>query len=163
MANKHESHLTDEEIEALNAEIEEQEPDTGEVITETVLKKAAALSSQGVSKQAMGKQLKLSPNRIKRIHQDERFKQMVQEIGDDAVSAAKAKTRSDISRMQNKAMKALEDNLDKKSLEAVKVWLKAVGMDQEKETATDNNSFTLVLANQKPEPKTVVVKREGEE
>ena len=64
--------------------------------------------------------------------------------------------------MQNKAMVALEKNLDKHSLEAVKVYLRAIGMEHEPEANKDAGGFTLVLANQKPDPQTVQVVKEDE-
>jgi len=132
-------------------------------LTDALIRKAAALASGGSSKNAVQSALKLSKYMVDKLYRHELFKSTVAEIADDAVAAAKNKTRADIARMQGKAMAALEKALDKGSVDAVKSWLKAMGMDQEKE-GQESNSFTLLLANQpQPQPKTIVVKREGEE
>jgi hypothetical protein len=63
-----------------------------------------------------------------------------------------------MAKMQDLAMKALTKNLKGESLEAVKVWLKAVGLDGTKEDDKAQGGFTLVLANQKPATQTIEVK-----
>lgn len=165
MGTKFESYLSDEELEELSQEIEQagdEGPQTG--LTDAVIKRGAALAASGAAKLKVRTTLGLSVRMVDKLYKSELFRSTVASIADDAVAAAKNKTRTDISRMQGKAMKALEANLDKNSLEAVKTWLKAVGMDQEKEGDDKGGPLTLILANQpQPQPTTVVVKKEGEE
>ena len=167
MSKQPDTYLSDEELETLNAEIEAQEEDVAPIgaaqITDELIKKAAALSvGDNLSKTQVRQKLGVTGYLINKIYKHELFKSTIAAIVDDAVLAAKNKTRQDISRMQNKAMVALEKNLDKHSLEAVKVYLRAIGMEHEPEANKDAGGFTLVLANQKPDPQTVQVVKEDE-
>lgn len=132
-------------------------------LSDAVIRTAAALAATGSTKNAVQQRLKLSLYMVNKLYRHELFRSTVKEISDDAVAVAKNKTRHEISKMQVKAMNALEKNLDKHSLEAVKVFLRAIGMEQEKEDDGKGGSFQLILANQ-PQPKqAIVVKREGDE
>lgn len=166
MGNKNSSYLSDEELDALDAEILAAdgvpEPVTG--LTDAVIRKGAALASTGATRPKIGTELGLTKYMVNKMFQHELFRSTLASISDDAVAEAKAKTRHDISKMQSKAMKALEKNLDKDSLEAVKIFLKSMGLAEEVENK-DGGGFTLMLATQ-PKPQnttTVVVKKEGEE
>jgi hypothetical protein len=156
------TYLTPEEQAQLDAEIDVAEDADGG-FDEVIIKRAAALAAAGASKTKLRQELSLTQYRVNKIYKDELFKRLVAEVGDDAISTMKSLTRSKLSAMQAKAMKALEDHLDKKSLEAVKVWLRAVGLDQTKDSDDKGGGFTLVLANQKPEPQTIIVKQEEDE
>jgi hypothetical protein len=151
-----ESYLTHEELAALDQEIQQS---TGDKINDAVLKRAAAFAiANGDNKTAMGKALKLTPYQINKLYKSEQFKKYVDDIGNDAVASIKASTKAQMAKMQDLAMKALTKNLKGESLEAVKVWLKAVGLDGTKEDDKAQGGFTLVLANQKPATQTIEVK-----
>jgi hypothetical protein len=157
-------YLSDDELDSLEAEMAEAPSDSDGLINDTIRKKGAALVASGASKLKLRKELKLSAYAVNKLYKDEGFKKLIQDIGDDAVAAAKARARSTMARLEQKAMTALEKNLDKHSLEAVKTWLRAVGLDQTKDGDDKPGGFTLLLATQpKPEPKTVQVVREDEE
>jgi hypothetical protein len=139
----------------------ELEPTNG--LTNAVIRQAAARAASGAAKNAVRKEFKLSGYMTDKLYKHELFKSTISEITDDAVNTAKLKTRIDIGKLQKKAMVALEKALDKHSLEAVKVWLRAVGIEQGGEENKDAGGFTLVLANQKPDPKTIQVVDRSEE
>lgn len=142
---------------------DEAEPLTPEEgLSDTIIRKGAAMAATGSTRPAVQKALKLSLYMVKKLYKHELFRTTLAEISDDAVAAAKVKTRNDISRMQTKAMAALEKNLDKHSLEAVKIFLKSMGLAEETENK-DGGGFTLMLATQPKPTNTITVKREGEE
>ena len=136
---------------------------TEEKLNETVIKKAAAMAAAGVTKAEIGRQLGLSQYWRTKLYKDELFKKTVAEIGEDAVSSAKAFTRGELSRLAKKAVTAIEKNLDKHSLEAAKTVLRALGLEQAKEDDNKQGGFTLVLANQKQPQPAIVVKKENDE
>lgn len=132
-------------------------------ITDTIRKKAAALAASGKNKQEVKKQCGLSVHGMNKLYKDEEFKRLVADIGDDAIVNSKNEMKLAISRMTKKAIVALEKNLDKHSLEAVRTFLKIIGLGEGAVTDDKGGGFTLVLANQKPEPQTIVVKQDGDE
>lgn len=139
------------------------EAEDSSVITEARLKKAAALAVAGANKGEIRKSLGLSAYGINKLYKDDRFNQMVTELGEDALVAAKAVTRVQISKLAAKAIKALEANLDRNNMAAVTTVLRSMGIEDGKDQDNKQGGFTLVLANQKPEPKTINVVNEGEE
>ena len=133
------------------------------VITEARLKQAAAMAVAGANKGDIRKKLNMSVYGVNKLFKDDRFTQMVAELGEDALVAAKAVTRVQISKLATKAIRALEANLDRNSMAAVTTVLKAMGLDGSTPQDDKQGGFTLVLANSKPEPKTVNVVRENED
>lgn len=152
---------TDYSLDNPQEEQQDSGPEVG--LTDTVIRKGAALAATGSTKGQVQKALKLSAYMTRKLFSHELFRSTLAEIAEDAVSAAKNKTRNDIARMQSKAMKALEANLDKNSLEGVKVFLKAMGLAEEKDDGSENKGFTLMLATQPKPTNTITVKREGED
>lgn len=142
-----------------------EEQGTDEVITEARLKKAAAMAVGGAEKGDVRKALGLTYYAVNKLYNDEQFKKLVAELGDDAIVVAKQTTRNKIAKLAAKAVVALEKNLDKHNLEAVKVVLRSMGIEQQKEGDDKASGLTVVLATQpKPEPKTIEVvdRREDE-
>lgn len=133
-----------------------------EVMSEATIKRAAALGASGATKYAIAKALNISAYYAGKIMRDEQYKKLVEEIGDDAVANAKAKTRADLARLARKAVTAIEKNLDKHNLNAAITVLRSLGLETAKDGDGEKNSFTLVLAGQKPEPQTIVVKQKEE-
>jgi len=138
------------------------EDEASSAVTEARLKQAAAMAVAGANKGDIRKKLNMSAYGINKLYKDERFNQMVTELGEDALVAAKAVTRVQISKLATKAIRALEANLDRNSMAAVTTVLKAMGLDGSVPQDDKQGGFTLVLANSKPEPKTVNVVREDD-
>lgn len=145
--------------------LEEDLPPVGpeETMSEAIIKRAAALGASGATKYAIAKSLKISNYYAGKIMRDELYKKFVEEIGNDAVANAKASTKADMARLARKAVTAIEKNLDKHNLQAAITVLRSLGLETAKDGDEKQGGFTLVLAGQKPEPQTVVVKREGDE
>lgn len=140
------------------------EEENSSVITESRLKKAASLAVAGANKGEIRKALGLSAYGINKLYKDDRFNQMVTELGEDALVAAKAVTRVQISKLAAKAIRALEANLDRNSMAAVTTVLRSMGIEDGKDQDNKQGGFTLVLANQpKPDPTTIVVKNENDD
>lgn len=142
---------------------DEAAPEVEQALSDTMIKKAAALAAAGAKKTAVAKQLKLSGYYVTKIWKTELFKKTAEEIGDNAVFEAKIVTRRELSLLARKAVIAIEKNLDKHSLAAAQVVLRSIGLENPEEKAADAGGFTLVLAGQQPAPKTIEVKREGDE
>lgn len=129
------------------------------IMSDTMLKKAAALAATGSSRNAISKALKISPYYVNRIFRDDQFQKYLTEIGDDAILHAKVEMRTAISKLSKKAIAAIDKNLAKHSLEAAKVVLRTLGLDgtQKEEGADKNGGLTLVLASQPAKPQDIVV------
>jgi hypothetical protein len=100
-------YLSDDELDSLEAEMAEAPSDSDGLINDTIRKKGAALVASGASKLKLRKELKLSAYAVNKLYKDEGFKKLIQDIGDDAVAAAKARARSTMARLEQKAMTAL--------------------------------------------------------
>lgn len=150
--------LTDEQRE----ELEETPPEVDVVINETVVKRAAALAALGATRYRVAKELKISHYYVRKIWKDELFLKTIQEIGDAAVTSAKATTKKELAKLAPKAVNTIEKNLDRHNLEAARIILRSLGLEQEKPGEQKEGGLTLILAGQKPEPQkaTVQVVRE---
>jgi Asp-tRNA(Asn)/Glu-tRNA(Gln) amidotransferase B subunit len=156
-------YMSDDKSPGLEQDDEVPPPGVEEIMTDAFIKKAAALAASGVTaKQTLAKQLKVSTYFAGKIMRDERFKQLVEEIADDAVANAKAVTRNDLARLSKKAVLALEKNLDKHNLQAAIVVLRSLGLETGTKDEGKAGGFTLVLAGQNtPQPAKTVVVKEG--
>lgn len=145
--------------------LEDELPPEGveQIMSDATIKRAAALGAAGATKYAISKALKISNYYAAKIMRDDRYKQLVEEIGNDAVVGAKAHIRKEMARLSKKAVAAIEANLDKKNLQAAITVLRSMGVETAKDEGDKQQGFTLVLAGQKPEPQTVVVKKAEEE
>lgn len=148
------SYLSAEELEALDQEM--NDPNVG-LINEVTTKKVAALASTGASKNAISKQLKISLYHVNRIQKTDEYRTYLTEIGDSVIASAKAEMRTAIAALKGKTIKALDKNLDKHSMDAVKTVLRAMGLDgQVKEDEGKGGGLTLILAGQDNKSPTVV-------
>lgn len=152
--------LTDEELSLVADATEADTP-----MSETTIKRAAALAAGGASKYKVAKGLNLSHYFVAKIWRDELFKKLVAEIGDDAVAASKATMRNELSKLSGLAIKAIEHQLKKHNLNAAITVLRSVGVETApKDDGADKGGFTLVLAGQNgAADKTVKVSGKGEE
>lgn len=114
------------------------------VLSEITLKQVASAHIMGESQASICSRLKLSPYQYTALVNDVRFEEIVRKIGEDDTITGIAAARRDISRKLPKAIAAIEHHLDKHSLEAAKMVLKAVGLDEAKGTESDT-SVTVVL------------------
>lgn len=127
------------------------------IINDANIKRVAALAIGGMSQNKISITLNVSRRQIRNIYEDERFKSIVEDIGDDAILTAKTRLRQEISKMSELMLTALRANLEKNSLEAVKIGLKVVGLD-EADQEQPNTGLTVIMANHKDPEKVIEVK-----
>jgi len=139
---------------------------TEEIMSEATIKKAAALAASGVTAvQTLAKKLGISNHFVRKIQADDRFKQLVEEIGNEAVSVSKAALKNEIGKLAPLAVKAIKANLEKNNLQAAITVLRAMGVETAEKDSGEKGGIQIILAGQKPEPKKpdVVVVREDKE
>lgn len=142
-----------------NIENKEESVDKTEfIVNDANIKRVAALAISGMSQNKISITLGVSRRQIRNVYEDERFKSIVEDIGDDAILTAKTRLRQEISKMSDLMLAALRINLEKNSLEAVKVGLKVVGLDEPDQEQTNNNGLTVIMANHKDPEKVIEVK-----
>lgn len=134
-----------------------------EVMSEATIKRAAALAAAGGTKYKVMKELGISQYYTNKIWRDERFKLLLEEIGNDAVAASKSQLKSELAKLSGLAIKALTANLKKDNLQAAIVVLRSMGVETTKEGEDKGKGFTLVLAGQKQEPQTIEVVSKDED
>jgi hypothetical protein len=146
---------------AILAEPQPLTPD--EIMSEATIKRAAALAAAGASKYKVQKELGISQYYTNKIWRDDLFKKLLEEIGNDAVAASKSQLKGQLAKLSTLAIKALEVNLKKFNLQAAVTVLRSMGVETAKDGDEKQQGFTLVLAGQKQEPKTVVVQKNEDE
>jgi hypothetical protein len=146
-----------EELTEEERAIVEGDPDSAdETALAATVKRAAALAASGATKYKVMTSLKLTQYAVNKLWKDERFKQIVAEIGEDAVSASKAITRNQMAKLSSLAMKAIEFQLKKNNLMAAVTVLRAIGVETEKDKGGESGGFSLVLATAQPDKKTTI-------
>lgn len=138
--------MDDDSIELTPAE---REIEHGGAAGEALMKRIAALAVSGTSKAAIAKELKISRRQVDKAYNDERFLKLVDDIGNDAIATTKTFIQKEFSKLSPEILRVLKANLKKDSLEAVKVFLKAMGLDAKaEEDVSGNGNLTVVLATQ---------------
>lgn len=108
-------------------------------------KKLAALVGTGAAQEVMLEQLGVTKHALTKLLADPETEQAVAELGDEIIKEAKQMSRREMAKMSGLALKALEANLRKHSMEAVKVVLQITGVlakDQAPEAAA---GITVVM------------------
>lgn len=76
---------------------------------------------------------------------------IVKEVIDSAVTGAVTAIRRELADMSDLALAALRYNLEKKNMEAIKTYFKALGMDtEEKNQGAQQQAITVVLPGASP-------------
>lgn len=127
-------------------------------LTDVFIKQVASLAVTGMGQRKIAVALDASLRQVRNVYDDERFKAIVEDVGNDAVLTAKTRLRQEISKMSDLMLKALKVNLEKHSLEAVKVGLRVVGLDQAEEPQ-GNGNLTVIMANSKDPERVIEVKK----
>lgn len=138
---------------------EDVDSTTQAIITDALIKQAAALAANGMSQNKISLTLNISRRQVRNIYNDDRFKALVEDIGDDVIRSAKVHIRNEIAGLKKEIIRVLQANLKKDSLDAVKVALKALGAEGfEEQQQEANTGLTVVLANNSDPTKTIEVK-----
>lgn len=124
--------------------------------TDVNKKRVAALSVLGLTTAAIAKELKLDRDTVDRILALPDVKDMIDEIGDDAIRAAKSRLRSRISSLADKIYDALEYQLSKKkSIQAAALGVKIMGLDQQTDSNQSGNITVVLPGSVKPDMITI--------
>lgn len=115
------------------------------VIDEVVTKQVAALVLTGATTREVAEQLGLGISQVRKIQNSTKFKEVLSAVGDAAVMEAKQAIRAETSRMARKIIKVINEQLDEGNLEAVKIGLKVLGLDQVEEKQQGDTNISVVL------------------
>jgi hypothetical protein len=118
------------------------------VIDELVVKQVAALAISGASPKAIADELGITPYQARKILASDNCKQLIKTVGDEALAQAKSIIRTETSKLAVEVMRALRAKLAKDDLDAVKVALRVLGLDQPEEKDTGNTHISVVLPGQ---------------
>ena len=131
-----------------------------EIINTPVAKQIAALAAMGSNANQISKDLNLNYDSVQRALESKQVKELVNEIGDEAVVFAKNYIKRSVAKLAPAMLEALMYQLEKKkSIQAIALGLKVLGVDQFEDGAT-NQSLTVVLPGQ-ASPVTINAKREN--
>lgn len=115
------------------------------VISEAVLKQAAALAAQGATIKQIAERLGVSQFITKKMMANPDFKHWIKEIGDEALNNAKQIIRAKTSDLANEVTRVLKARLEEDDLEAVKIALKVIGFDQPQDTGKGDTTLVVNL------------------
>ncbi len=114
-------------------------------------RQVAALVATGATQEAIRQQLNISRAVVSKLVADPSTRQYVSEMGEEVTKAALIRIRQDISRMTGLALKALEANLRKNSMEAVKTLLRVAGALDQENSPTQDTNLTVIMPGGKVE------------
>lgn len=114
-------------------------------------RQVAALVASGATQEAIRQQLGISRGQVAKLINDPSTRQYVSEMGEEVTKAALIRIKQDMAKMTGLALKALEANLRKNNMEAVKTLLRVAGaLDQENSTPHDT-TLTVIMPGAKVE------------
>lgn len=116
------------------------------IVDELISRQVAAIAIINPNVTDIAKQLNISKELVRRVMDSRQFREILIDIGDSSLGPAIAKVRSQTAKLVNKALKVIEDKLDEGDLDAAKVVLKVLGVDNQEEKHQDTN-LTVVLPN----------------
>lgn len=115
-----------------------------DTVVESMSKQIAALAVTGINTNQISQQLGITRPQVKRILAMPQTKLLISELGDTAMATAVSQIKTRTARLVDKALIALEHNLDKNDLEAVKLIFRTVGADKPPETGPSDTSITII-------------------
>jgi hypothetical protein len=117
-----------------------------EVVEESLTQQVAALAFQNIPEYKIAEELKITRYRCRKILASKEFKDIVREIGEDAVVLAKNYIKDKVAKLSPEIYETIRINLvEKRSMEAVKVALKVVGFEQEEEVKQAATMMQIIL------------------
>ena len=132
-------------------------------LDEALYVQVAALAATGATRNAIAKQLEISPFYVNRIFKSEEFQKQVRDIAEEAVGTAKNTIRFRVAELATDVLNALTYQLrDKSSIEAVKVALKVLGFGEDEQVKNDTN-IQVVLPGVKEESVSAEYRVQNEE
>jgi hypothetical protein len=118
---------------------------------EVLVRQVVALALLNKTRVEMAKELNVHHATIGKIVNSDKFKELIAEVGDEALTQAKTYVRVQMGRLVTDAVNVIKKNLKEGNLEAAKVVFKTVGLDNEENRVGETN-LTVVLpgADEKP-------------
>ncbi len=137
------------------------------VIDEVLTRRVAVLAINSASVPDIMKQLALSRQAVEMIQASPKYKEVVQQAGEEETTKALAKAKLDLTRLSSKAVKVVEKAMDdaisgagsmREGLGGAQLVLKAAGIHETEEKTQDSN-ITIIIPTG-TEPVTYEVKKE---
>lgn len=129
-------------------------------ITAGLIRDVAIMAAAGSPKTNIQKKFNATPFIINEILAMPDCQAVINEINQTAIDEAKTTIKQGMSGLAKEAVRVVADNLKRNNLEAAKMVLRSLGLEQEKDTG-QNNSFQLVLATTPTPEKTITVKEDN--
>lgn len=101
----------------------------------------------GVSKTEIAKSLNTNVQRVNVLLKNSDFKSVMTEITDDLLGTAVASWKGAMSERIEQSLKVIDFHLKTNNIEAVKIVLKSLGLDNQAPTVAAQGSLTVVLPN----------------
>ena len=115
-------------------------------VTQEVTRQIATRSAMGASLRELSEEFSFSRPVINRILGSELGRAVKKEIIDSAVTGAVAAIKRELADMSDLALGALRKNLEEGSIEGVKVYFKALGIEaQETKGPEKSQSMTIIM------------------
>lgn len=114
------------------------------VIDEVITKQVAALAITGANPLQISQSLSLSRYQVQKIMQSDKFKEVLKDTGDAALADARQVMRAQTASLAKEMVRVLKKQLGDDSLEAVKIGLKVLGIEQLDDKGGDTN-ISVVL------------------
>jgi hypothetical protein len=133
------------------------------IIEEIITRKVATLmlANPTITIQDLAKRLEISKDLVKRIQASDRFRELLKVTGEDAMSRAVSKTRQEMAELAQEAVRVIKFQLQENNLEAAKIVLKTMGLEQQEKTVSDTQ-LTVIIPGQ-TEPKDIEAEFKKEE
>lgn len=112
---------------------------------EAIYAKLAIMIANGSSITQAAEHLGIHKNTARKFVKDPNFLKRYEDTLNEVVAPAKDKARREIARLVPKAIKVIENNLDDDNLEAAKMVLKAVGVEQEENQDKGDTNIVVQL------------------
>lgn len=125
------------------------DPQTQALVEQTRHDTIAAMLISGKSVSAIAEELGITRSAVNKITKTPEFKAHLQDISESMVSTAVNSWKSSMSHMIGKAMAVVERKLDEGELEAVKIILRSLGMDNKQETSSTGTLQIILPEYQK--------------
>lgn len=126
-------------------------------ITPEVTRQIAVRKALGTSIRELEAEFGFSRTVINRVLSSDLARGIVKEVTDSAVAGAMLAVKKELANMSELAVNALRKNLEDGSIEAVKVYFKALGMDAtEKFDSNQQQTIQVILPTSPQEPKDVI-------
>lgn len=125
-----------------------------DVEKDAIIKRIATMYATGASTNLIAQTLNLHKNTVNKYIKHPSFMKQYEEDYAKIAAPAKDKARKELARLVPKAIKVIERNLEDDNLEAAKMVLKAIGLEQEEESKGDTQ-IVVNLPNLGQEPKEV--------